>query len=125
LLEQLGEELTYVAEAGVVNVRVNCPENVSVAGDRGKLAQVLGNSAAILIRSAVPGGVLDLTAGHDKAAVHINIALEGDQREQEGRSVQENLDEIRLDTARSYAWTLGGEFGVTKKGYAFQLPALE
>jgi hypothetical protein len=57
--------------------------------------------------------------------VHINVALDGDLREQGENGGQGNLDEIRLDIAHSYAWTLGGEFNVTKKGFVFQLPALE
>jgi hypothetical protein len=77
LLEQLGEELTYVAETGVVVVRVTCPENLFVVGDRIKLSEVLGNAAAILIRSAIPGGVLNLSACHDDLTVHIASAWTG------------------------------------------------
>jgi signal transduction histidine kinase len=124
LLSRVVADLGYEAETGLVTVRMECPEQVFVAADAGKLARNLGNLATSLVRSANPRGYVQVEANRDATVVSIEVNLEGSRREAGEEDLQKKVEQIRLDAACSYSWAIGGEFKKTKKGFAIRLPAL-
>jgi len=125
LLAKMVEELSYSAEPGLVAVRMSCPENVFIAADANKLACQLGNMGAVLIRAADLGATLQVKAHCDETTVLLKLCLEGTHREGGEKDLQDRLDQMRMDAACSYVWTIGGEFKKTKKGFAIGLVPLQ
>jgi hypothetical protein len=124
LLAKLAEDLSYSAEPGLVALRMACPEQVFVAADADKFARNLGNLGMVLLRSADLGAALHLKAHCDETTVLLKLSMEGARRESADRNLQYRLDQMRVDAACSYAWTIGGEFKKTKKGFAIGLSPL-
>jgi signal transduction histidine kinase len=124
LLTQVTEELTFVGDAGVVTVKAICSENGTVEADSWKLKTVLSNVAAALVRSAVPGSIVRLEAHPAGAMICISAVGEG-ERHATADQLERKLELIRIDTARSYAWALGGDFTVTQTGFELRLPLVK
>jgi len=124
LLDQLISELTIPAEAAMVSVGLECPDFTCVRADGLKLAQNIGNLASQLIRSAEPGGSIRLRV-RDGAQVTLEMILKAKSRSHDEDGLQAKLDHIRVDSACSYIWTLGGDFRKTKTGYSISLARSE
>ena len=124
LLAKLVEDLSYSAEPGLVAVRMVCPEHVFIAADATKFARHLGSLGSVLLRSADLGAALHIKAHCDETTVLLKLSMEGARRESAEKDLQYRVDQMRMDAACSYAWTIGGEFKKTKKGFAIGLSPL-
>ena len=123
-LSKLVEDLSYIAEAGMVVIRLECPKGLFVKADASKLACSLGNIATSLIHSADPATSVVLNVERDDATVSLKLTLEGRRREPEEKDLNQKVAQIRQDAACSYVWAIGGEFRKVKKGFVIELPAL-
>ncbi len=125
LLAAVAEQLTVVAEASGVLVKVTCPHGVSVMADPAKLAQHCGNLGSMLTSKLDPTGSVHLSVQREGEHAVIAIIGEGEKRDLAEAGAQSKLDAIRIDAACSYAWTLGGDFVRDSSSFTIRLNALD
>lgn len=124
LLSGLAEELTLIAEARQVHVKLTCPEDVSVGADPEKVTRHLGNIASVVLNQLEPGGTLHIKVETGEGVV-LTVSGKGNQRDGTDGSIQEKISAIRVDAACSYIWALGGEFHKTRTGFRLSLNPLQ
>lgn len=124
LLSNLTEQLTVIAEARQVHVKLTCPEDVSVGADPEKFTRHIGNIACVVLNQFEPGGTLHIKVDTGENIV-LSVSGKGSRRGGIDNCVQQKLSAIRLDAACSYVWALGGEFHKTRTGFTLSLNPLQ
>ncbi len=117
-LSRLVEELAFVTEAELVELKFSCPENISVEADPDKLMRHFADLANVVIAATEPGGAVHLKVQVEGSRALITFAAKGVHRECREDT---KLNAIRIDAACSYIWTIGGDFKKSKTGFSVGL----
>lgn len=122
VVAQLAEEISLIADAQLIKMRFGHVDEVQVSADPMKLLCTLGNVLSFLICELEPNGGVDLKATCEKGMLKFEIVSKGQKHVTvEPLSIDGKLREIRLDAARCYVWTLGGEFTRTDNAIEIKL----
>lgn len=127
LLSQLKNELEVISETTRVAFVVECPDDVGLMADPGKLMATLGGLIAGEMEGCESGAQIEVKAKTSKK--HVVLTVEGTgQRKNASAEADDKAGkvvEIRKNAAYSYLWTVGGDFELTAKGLRIKLPVIE